>query len=291
MNDYVIMTDSSCDLPGEMAVQHHISILPLTVNLEGKEYLAGPGSDRAEATRFYRALRAGRMAFTAAVSRQRFLDSMEQALKNGRDILYLSFASVLSETYRNACQAAGELREKYPQRNILCVDSRCASLGQGLLVMLAACFREEQGGDIFALERYLNERIPHICHWFTVDDLLYLKRSGKNTAGAAPANALLDFKPILHVDDEGRLVNVEKVKGRTAAIARLAEKTLEDSWDLKEQTVFISHCDCLEDAEKLADLIRKRGNPKSVVINSVCAVIGAHSGPGTLAVFFLGDRR
>ena len=289
MSDYIIMTDSSCDLPAETAEKYDITCLPLSTQIGGrtyKNYLDGSGVN---VQWFYDQLRAKQHAVTSAVNAQDFMDAMEPILRSGRDILYIGFSSGLSSTYESGAMAAAALAPKYPERKIYAVDTLAASLGQGLLVWLAAR-KKENGASIDEVRDYVESIKLHLCHWFTVDDLFHLKRGGRVSATAAVLGSMLGIKPVLHVDNEGHLINMEKARGRRASIERLAEKAAELGTDLSSQTVFISHGDCIEDARYLEKRMRELG-VKDVLINYVGPVIGAHSGPGTLALFFLGRER
>jgi DegV family protein with EDD domain len=215
---------------------------------------------------------------------------MEPLLAEGKDILYLAFSSALSNTCNAGILAAEDLAIKYPDRKILIVDSLCASLGQGLLIYLAV-MEKRKGKSIDEVRDWAEDNKKHICHWFTVDDLNHLRRGGRIPAATAILGTLLGIKPILHVDESGRLSNVSKVRGRQAAIEALSDKMAELAYNPAEQTVFISHADCIEDAEKLEKLLRRNLSVKNIFINYVGPVIGAHAGPGTLALFFIGRIR
>lgn len=290
MNEYMILTDSSCDLPASIVEQQCLKIQPLVVTVDGTEYRNYPDERELSSVQFYEMLRAGKMAFTSAINVDMFLDSMTPCLQDGKDILYLGFSSALSSTYQNACIAAQELREQFPERTIRCIDSKCASMGQGLLVYLAAQKRQ-QGLSIGELADFVEQTTMHLCHWFTVDDLHFLKRGGRISATTASVGSILHIKPVLHVDDEGRLINVDKVRGRQAAIKSLFEKIRTTATDIGKQTIMISHGDCLADADYLAAMVQNELHPKEIIINPIGPVIGAHSGPGTLAIFFLGTQR
>ena len=290
MSDYAILTDSSCDLSAELAEQLGVEVLPLTVEIEGKRYhnyLDGREIGFAE---FYAKLRSGIPATTAAVNVGEFTDKMEPILQAGKDILIPAFSSGLSTTYNSAAIAAADLSERYPDRKIYVVDTLAASLGQGLLVYLAAQ-KKAAGASIEEVRDWLEENKLHLCHWFTVDDLNHLKRGGRVSATTALLGTMLSIKPVMHVDDEGHLINVGKARGRLASLKAMVDKMAETAIEPASQTVFISHGDCLEDAEKVAQMVRERFGVKDVVINYVGPVIGAHSGPGTLALFFLGTHR
>ena len=215
---------------------------------------------------------------------------MEAALAAGKDVLVLAFSSGLSTTYQSAVIAAEELGEKYPERTIRVVDTLCASMGQGLLVWYA-CKKRDEGMSLEELYHWVMENRLHLCHWFTVDDLMYLKRGGRISAATALVGTMLQIKPLLHVDDEGHLISMSKARGRKAAIDALVRKAQELGAGYDNSTMFISHGDCREDAEYLAQQLKEKCGVKEVVISYVGAVIGSHSGPGTLALFFLGSHR
>lgn len=290
MGDYAIFTDSSCDLPASIAEELGLHVLPLVVNLNGREYKNYLDQRELSFSSFYSQLRGGASASTSAPNVEAFVEEMEPVLQAGEDILSICFASALSSTYQNACMAASELANKYPDRKIYCIDSKCASLGQGLLVYLAAN-RKRDGLTIDELREYVEKTLPTICHWFTVDDLFFLKRGGRISAATAAVGSVLHIKPVLHVDDAGRLISMFKTRGRKASIKAMYEKAATTSRDIAGQTVFISHGDCLEDAKYLESMIRENLHPVDVIINHVGPVIGAHSGPGTLALFFTGPVR
>ena len=287
MSDYKIITDSGCDLPRTMLSQLDVEIVPLIVNIRGQ---AMEDSVDEGIEEMYDLLRAGEAASTSAINPNRWMEKIEPELEKNRDVLVLTFSSGLSTTYQSAVIAAHELQEKYPQRKILVVDTMSASLGQGLLIWYA-CQMRDSGMTVTELASWVEENRGNLCHWFTVDDLMYLKRGGRVSAATALVGTMLQIKPILHVDEEGRLINVAKTRGRKASIQALAEKaaTLGDGFD--NTTMFICHGDCLEDARYLSDLLKKKCAVQEVIIGYTGAVIGSHSGPGTLAVFFMGKNR
>ena len=235
-------------------------------------------------------LRAGEITSTSAVNPDGWAKVIEPALEQGQDVLVLAFSSGLSTTYQSAVIAAEELQEKYPQRKIRVVDTLCASLGQGLLVYYA-CKKRDEGLTLEELTAWCEEYKFKLCHWFTVDDLMYLKRGGRVSAATALLGTMLQIKPVLHVDNEGHLINVAKVRGRKASIEALAKKLGETGIPGANDTVFICHGDCLEDAQYLEKLVEEKYGVKDVFIYYVGAVIGSHSGPGTLALFYLGEHR
>jgi len=289
MRDYIIMTDSSCDLPAELAAKFEIPVLPLSTEIDGTSYLNYLDGSGVDVKWFYDQLREKKHATTSAANMQGFLSVMEPILQDGHDLLYLGFSSGLSSTYHAGTMAAEELAAKYPERKIYTVDTLAASMGQGLLVYLTALEREK-GATIEQARDFAEETKLHLCHWFTVDDLFHLKRGGRVSATAAVVGSMLGIKPVLHVDNEGHLINMEKARGRRASLASLAKKAEATGINLKDQIVFISHGDCIEDVELLKEHVYALG-VREIVVSYVGPVIGAHSGPGTVALFFLGTER
>lgn len=287
MNNYQIITDSGCDLPIEMRQQLDVKMVSLTLLFRGQELQDSVGDDIQQ---LYQALRDGEVASTSAVNPDGWSAVMEPVLQEGKDVLVLAFSSGLSTTYQSAVIASQELAEKYPQRRIRVVDTRSASLGEGLLVWYA-CRKRDEGMELDALADWAEEAKGHLCHWFTVDDLMYLKRGGRISAATALVGTMLGIKPVLHMDDEGHLINISKVRGRKASIEALAEKMGQLGLPGKNRTVFICHGDCLEDAKRLEAIVKEKYGVEEVFIGYTGAVIGSHSGPGTLALFFLGEKR
>ena len=287
MSHYRIVTDSGCDLNQAMSDKLNISLVPLTVNFKGA---AQPDNVDDGISAFYDGLRAGEVATTSAINPTGWEEKIEPILAAGEDVLVITFSSGLSTTYQSAVIAAEELKEKYPEHTVRVVDSLCASLGQGLLIWYA-CQKRDTGLSLDELTAWLEDNKLHLCHWFTVDDLMYLKRGGRVSAATALVGTMLQIKPVLHVDDEGHLINVSKVRGRKASIEALAKKLGELGLAGENSTVFISHGDCIEDAKLLETIVKERYGVQEVIIGHVGAVIGSHSGPGTLALFFLGSKR
>ncbi|MCI8538620.1 MAG: DegV family protein [Oscillospiraceae bacterium] len=290
MSDYVILTDSSCDLPPELERELDLAVLPLTVEIEGKRYRNFLDGREIDPKEFYNKIRAGSQATTAAVNVGEWSDVMEPLLAEGKDLLVLAFSSGLSTTCNSAMIAAADLREQYPDRKIYVVDTLCASMGQGLLVYLA-CKRKEKGGSLEEVRDWVEQNKLHLCHWFTVDDLNHLKRGGRVSAATALVGTMLNIKPVLHVDDEGHLINMSKARGRQASLKALVEKAAETAIDPASQVMFLSHGDCLEEAGQVAQMVKDKLGVKEVVISYVGPVIGAHTGPGVIAFFFLGTQR
>lgn len=288
MSDFVIVTDSSADLPASLVQEMGVEVLPLSFTVQGKTYHNYPDDREMDPKVFYKMLRDGEMATTSAVNVAEYTATLEPLLQAGKDVLVLVFSSGLSTTYQSSVIAVNELSEQYPDRKIYTVDTLCASLGQGLLVWHAV--REQRRGQsIEAVRDWVEENKLRLCHWFTVDDLHFLKRGGRISAATAVVGTMLSIKPVLHVDDEGHLISMGKARGRGASLTALVDHMEQTATDV--DTVFISHGDCLADAEKVAADVRNRFGTKDVVINNVGPVIGAHSGPGTLALFFLGTKR
>ncbi len=290
MSEYVIMTDSSCDLPAKLADEMELTVLPLYVDVDGQKYTNYLDEREISFAEIYAKLRTKCPAKTSAVNVNDFMEPMESLLKDGKDVLYIGFSSGLSGTYNAGAMAARELAEKYPERKILTTDSLCASMGQGLLVYLA-WQQKQQGKSIEEVRDFVEENKLHLCHWFTIDDLMFLKRGGRVSGATAIVGSMLSIKPVMHVDNDGHLIKVDTARGRKASIKALADRAEQLGIDLANQVIFISHGDCIEDANYLADIMRNRFHVKDVVISYVGPVIGAHSGPGTIALFFLGRER
>ena len=290
MSSYVIITDSSCDLPDSLVKELELKVLPLAFLMDGKTYRNYPDNREMSPKEFYNKQREGSMATTNAVNVGEAVDAMESVLKQGTDVLVLAFSSGLSATCQSANLAAGELREKFPERKIYVVDTLCASMGQGLLVWYAA--RKRLAGESMeAVRDWCEENKLHLCHWFTVDDLMHLKRGGRVSAATAVAGTLLQIKPVMHVDNEGHLINMAKARGRAAALDALVKKAGETGTDLPEQVVFISHSDCLGDAKYVGEKLKEEYHVKDVVYNFIGPVIGSHTGQGCVALFFVGGVR
>ena len=290
MSEFVLMTDSSADLSQEMVQELGVTVLPLSFTIQGKVYRNYPDNREMDLPLFYDMLRAGELATTSAVNVAEYTQAVEPILQEGKDVLILAFSSGLSSTYQASVLAAEELREKYPDRKIYTVDTLCASMGQGLLVYLAVQ-EQRKGRSIEEVRDWAESTKLHLCHQFTVDDLHFLKRGGRISATTAVVGSMLQIKPVLHVDNEGRLINIGKARGRQASLKALVDKMEKTVTEEGKKTVFISHGDCRKDAVAVADMVRERFGTQDIRINYVGPVIGAHSGPGTLALFYLGTER
>ena len=288
MSDYVIVTDSSADLPASLVQELGAEVLPLSFTVQGKTYHNYPDDREMDPKVFYKMLRDGEMATTSAVNVAEYTAMLEPLLQAGKDVLVLAFSSGLSTTYQSSVIAVNELAEQYPDRKICTVDTLCASMGQGLMVWLAAQ-EQKKGKSLEEVRDWVEENKLRLCHWFTVDDLHFLKRGGRISAATAVVGTMLSIKPVLHVDDEGHLISMGKARGRGASLTALVDHMEQTVTDV--DTVFISHGDCLADAEKVAADVKKRFGTRDVVINTIGPVIGAHAGPGTVALFFLGTKR
>ena len=290
MSEYVLITDSSADLSQEMVQELGVTVLPLSFTIQGKTYRNYPDNREMDLPLFYDMLRAGELATTSAVNVAEYTQAVEPILQEKKDVLILAFSSGLSSTYQASVLAAEELREKYPDRKIYTVDTLCASLGQGLLVYLAVQ-EQRKGRSIEEVRDWAESTKLNLCHQFTVDDLHFLKRGGRISATTAVVGSMLQIKPVLHVDNEGHLINIGKARGRQASLKALVDKMEKTVTEEGRKTVFISHGDCRKDAVTVADMVRERFGTQDIRINFVGPVIGAHSGPGTLALFYLGTER
>ena len=290
MRDYVIFTDSSADLTAELVQELGVEVLPLTVLIGEKPFLNYPDNREIDPKDFYDQVRGGAMPTTSALNVGQVTDAVEPILQSGKDVLFLAFSSGLSVTCHSVRIAAEELSEKYPESKFLVVDSLCASLGQGLLVYHAAA-QKKAGKSIEEVRDWAETNKFNLCHWFTVNDLMHLKRGGRVSTATALVGTMLSIKPVMHVDNEGHLIKVTTARGRKASLLALVDQMEKTITDPAEQVVFISHGDCLEDAQFAADEIKKRFGTQEFRFNYVGPVIGAHTGPGVVALFFLGKER
>lgn len=290
MSNYRIVTDSAADMSAAMVEELGVTVLPLCFTMEEKTYEDHPDRRAMPIEEFYRRLREGKMATTSAVNVSQYIDVLEPMLQAGEDVLVLAFSSGLSTTYNSSAIAVAELREKYPERKIFTVDTLCASLGQGLLVWQAVAL-QKAGKSLEEVRDWAEANKLKLCHWVAVDDLAHLKRGGRISATTAFVGGMLNIKPIIHVDNEGHLINVGKVRGRSASLKYLVDEMGKRITDPQEQVIFISHSDCLEDAKVVGEEAKRRFGVKDVVYNHIGPVIGAHTGPGTVALFFMGMER
>jgi len=290
MKKMIFVTDSCSDLNNEMVKEMELGIVPLSVEIEGNVYRHYPDERELSIQKFYTLLRDKKIAKTSLVNVGAFMEFFEPILKAGDDILYIGFSSALSGTLQSSKVAAEELRPQYPDSKIVIVDSLSASMGEGLLIWYAFQMKKA-GKSIEEIAQWLEENKLNLCHLFTVDDLGTLKRGGRLSDTQAFLGALLKIKPILHVSDEGKLVPLKKARGRDFSLVAMVDLIGERITDSESQTVFISHGDCLEEAKTVGKMIQDRFKVKKIIYGVIGPVIGAHSGPGTIAVFFMGSHR
>ena len=291
MRGYIIMTDSCCDLNAQEVQELELTVLPLTFRMDGVDYQDTPDHAALSPQEFFHRVANGAECSTSAVSVGTYMDAMRSVLESGRDILCICFSGALSATYQSACIAADDLREEYPDATIEVIDSLSASRGMGMLVWQAVQ-RKKQGASLPELAEYVRELIPHQCHWFTVADLHHLKRGGRISAATAVVGTMLQVKPIMHEDKEGRLTARGKARGMKAALTALVDQMEELAIPpLSHQTVFICHADCPEYVEFVSKLIHDRFGITDIRSDYIGPVIGSHTGCGTLALFFMGTQR
>ncbi len=288
MREYVIFVDSACDISCDILNEWGVKYcsLSLVFSDDPKEY----SDHEIPASEFYNKMRNGAQPKTSAANMGKFCDAFEEIVKDGYDILYLGFSSGLSATCNFAREAAEEVMSQYEGSKITVVDSLCASAGYGLLVKLLVD-KKNDGATIDEAADFAENTKLNVCHWFTVDDLKYLKAGGRISATTALLGGMLNIKPVMKMDNNGKLISVSKVRGRKAALKAIADLYMETALDKKDGVVFISHGDCIDDANALADLIKENSGATVQITTYVGPVIGSHSGPGTLALFFLADER
>ena len=289
MAKFIITTDSCADLPKDFIKKYNIGVLPLTFSIDNKEY---SGLDDYDVLDFYNKMRNGLMPTTSQVTPQTAKDVFEKYLKEGYDILHLAFSSGLSGSYNSTRIAQEELNEEYKDNKVIVIDSLCASLGEGLLVYQAVKLKE-QNKSIDEIASFIEDHKLNVCHYFTVDDLNHLYRGGRVSKATAIIGTMIGVKPVLHVDNEGKLIPISKVRGRKQSLNALVKYMKESIGSCKDKNdiVFISHGDSLKDAKYVADKVKEEFGIDAFLINHVGPVIGTHSGPGTIALFFMGDKR
>ena len=290
MSDYKIITDSTSDLSVELIAEMDVHVIPMHFTVDGKDYVNYPDERGLSARKFYDMLRAGKEASTSLLNAEYFKEQVRPFLDEGLDILYLCFSSALSASYNSVLMAKPELEEEYPGRKVIIVDTLAASLGEGLIVYHAVQ-RKKEGLSLEDVAKWTEENKLRIAHWFTVDDLHHLKRGGRLSGAAAMVGTMLNIKPVLHVDSEGRLMPVDKIRSRKKSLEALVTRMENMAIDPQNQTIFICHGDVLEDAKYVEKLVRERMNVKNIYINDIGPVIGAHAGPGTVALFFYANER
>ncbi len=287
---FSIISDSCANLTAKQIHDFGINIVPLTYTVGGKEYLGYVEGEETDYKAYYDLLRAKEHVKTSLVSYERVENALKAQLDAGNDVLYIAFSSALSGSYQVAKNCIDDIKEQYPDRKIIIVDSLQASMGQGLFVKYAVD-KKNAGWSLEETAQWLEDNKLNIVALFTVDDLFFLKRGGRLSGTVAVVGTILNIKPLLHVSNEGKLVSTGTIRGRQKSIDALIKRMGETGIDLSEQDIFIVHGDCIEEAETAAEKIKELYNVKSVTINYVDQVIASHSGPGTLAVFFMGTER
>jgi DegV family protein with EDD domain len=290
MNKYVIFTDSTSDLPQNIVEDMDIKVIPMAFEIAGKSYMDYPDDRELDTHEFYEMLRNGETAVTSLINTMTFIEWFEPFIKEGKDIMYIGFSAAMSGTYNASLMAAEMLMERYKDSKVICVDSKAASLGEGMLVYSAA-LQKEKGMSIDELHEWIIENRLHLCHWVTVDDLNHLKRGGRINPLTATIGTALSMKPIIHVDDEGSLMPVTNVRGRKKSLHTLVGHMAETAINPEEQVVFIAHGDNYKDAMQLEKLVRDQLKVRDVIIGNIGPVIGSHTGPGAMTLFFFGTKR
>lgn len=284
MSNYVLITDSASDLPSEIAESLEVEILPMKYMVNDT-----PCVDKDfDMENFYNLLRGKALSLTSQTNVEEFSSYFSGYLENGKDILYVGFPLSLSGMNNSARIAARELSEKYPERKIIVIDSVSASIGQGLLVYYAA-LKKKSGATIEEVADFVNENKLKFCHWFTVDDLYFLKRGGRISQATAVVGSILNVKPLLSMNDEGKLYVFDKIRGKKKVLDLMSSKIGNLNSNYKK--VFVGHADCLDDAKYVAEKISAENPSLDVTITHLGPIIGTHTGPGTVALAFVGNSR
>jgi DegV family protein with EDD domain len=290
MSDYVIVSDATLDLPMNIIEENSLRIIPMGVNIDNEEYSHYPDERELAIEDFYQKIKAGAVPHTTQITPITFMNYFEEILKQGLDIIYIAFSSGLSGTYNTSQIVKRELMEEYPERKIYCIDSLCASVGEGILVYNAA-LQQRNGLSIEELRDWVEQNKRRARHWFTVKDLYHLKRGGRVTSIEAFVGTALKIRPVLSTDETGKLTVISKLRGSRAELDFLVTKLEQEGVDLSSQTVIIGHGDDLQQAQELERLVRGKNLVKDVIISKIGPVIGTHTGPGMLALVFMGDEK
>ena len=288
-SNFKIVVDSTTDLPQDLADKLGLTVIPYIYTLDGKEYYNYLDYRQLSVKDFYNALRDGKTASTTQVTSFRYMEAWEPILKEGNDVLYMCLSSALSKSHDQSVLAAREAMEAYPDRKVIAIDSKAASLGQGLLAYYAAKARDE-GKSLEETAAYIEDLITKLHHWIMADDLHHLRRGGRVSGASAFVGTMLSIKPILTILEDGKLVPISKVRGRGKALDYMLER-MNENINPADQTVFIAHSDVPEFAQQLKDLLVEKMGVKECITNEIGPVIGAHTGPGTLAIIFVGNDR
>lgn len=289
MSDYVIVSDATLDLPMHVINEYDIRVIPMELDIDGVSYTHYPDEREITIEDFYQKLKAGAVAHTSQITPAAFHDYFTNLLEQGLDILYIAFTSGLSGTYNTARLVISELEEKYPDRKIYCIDSLCASIGEGLLVLNAA-MQKQKGLGIEELRDWTEQNKLSSRHWFTVKDLFYLKRGGRVTSIEAVVGSALRIRPVLSTDDAGKLVVTSKIRGSKAELDLMVNKLISEGMDIANQTIIIGHGDNLEQAKELEEIVRSKNLVNDIIISKIGPIIGTHTGPGMLAMVFMGKK-
>ncbi len=290
MSEYVIFTDMDSDMTQDMVDEWGVQVQPMRFTLDDKEYNNYPDGREMSVQDFYVRLRAGAKTSTSQTNTPEYAELFRTAMRQGKNALYIGFSSGLSGTVNAAALAKDELQEEFPERTLVVVDTLSASLGQALLVRQASIM-QKQGKSMAEVANWLIENRKKACHWFTVDDLNFLKRGGRVSGGAALMGTMLNIKPVMRVNDEGKLEPVDRVRGRKNSLLRLVDEMAKTAEDPQNQKIFIAHADCEADAQFVANEVKSRFGAKDVTVTYIGPVVGGHAGPGTLALFYMGSAR
>lgn len=290
MSEYVLFSDSTLDLPADCCEKYGIRVIPMCVSIDGELYRYNVDEKELSCADFYTRLKQGASCSTSQINYKDFKDSFEPVLKQGKDILYIAFTSGMSSTYNTAKIAVNDLKEKYPDRKIIVVDSLSASIGEGVLVLNAAV-KKQNGSDIDALAKWVEENRLKVCHWFVVEDLDQLKKGGRISSAAATFGKALGIRPLISVDNSGKLLAVAKIRGQKKVYSEILSRLISDGVDTPSQTVVIGHANCPENAMELKKLLKDRRLVKNIIVANIGPIIGAHVGSGMLALAFMGERK
>lgn len=287
MREFVVTVNSTVDLPREWVEERNVPVIPLKYTIDGETYTDMYGLTGKE---FFAKLREGKMSVTSQVNPDEAKEALEPILRDGKDILHLGFSSGLSGTYNSMRIAGEELAEEYPDAKIIIIDTLCACMGEGLLLYKVLQMKDA-GKGIDEIAQWVEENKLHVCHNVTVDDLNHLHRGGRVSKASAIVGTMVQIKPIIHVDNEGKLQVIAKERGRKKSLNKIVDMAAEQSKGWDNDIVMITHGDCIEEAEYVAGLVREKMGVKEVMINNIGTVIGSHTGPGVLAVFCMGNKR
>lgn len=289
MSEYVLFSDSTADLTAECCKKYDISIIPMCVSINGKLYKYNFDEKEISCEQFYNQLKDNVPCSTSQINYNDFIESFEPVLKQGKDILYICFTAGLSSTFNTCNIAINDLKQKYPERKIIVIDSLSASIGEGLLVLNAA-IRKQNGTDIGTLAKWVEESRTKVCHWFVVEDLDQLKKGGRISAAAATFGKALGIRPLISVDMQGKLIPIKKIRGQQKIYNELISKLVSDGTNIDEQTVIIGHANSPDNAEQLKKMLKDKKLVKDIIISNIGPVIGTHVGSGMLALTFMGER-